>query len=85
MAATQKPASAHTLEESVEAAAWKTIPAWYMVATEDKTLHPDMERFLAERMGAVTVEVKSSHVPFISHPGAVFALIVEAADATAEQ
>lgn len=84
LAVTQKPASAHTLEETVEAAAWKTIPAWYMVATEDKTLNPEMERFLAERMGAVMVEVTSSHVPFLSQPGAVVDLIVEAAEATAK-
>lgn len=85
MAATQKPASAHTLEETVEAAAWKTIPAWYMVATEDKILHPEMERFLAERMGAITVEVASSHVPFLSQPSAVFDLIVEAAETTSAE
>jgi pimeloyl-ACP methyl ester carboxylesterase len=84
MAAAQKPAFGHIFEESVEAAAWHDIPSWYMVATEDKTLHPDMERFYAERMGATIVEVESSHVAFISHPIATINLIEEAVAATAE-
>jgi hypothetical protein len=54
---------------------------WYMVATEDRALRPDMERFLAQRIGATTVEVKSSHVPFISRPSAVFKLIEDAVKA----
>jgi pimeloyl-ACP methyl ester carboxylesterase len=84
MAVAQKPASGHIFEESLEAAAWKDIPSWYMVATEDLTLHPDMERFYAERMGATVVEVKSSHVPFISKPSEVVKLINAAVEATAE-
>jgi hypothetical protein len=55
-----------------------------MVATEDKALSPDMERFLAQRMNATTVEVKSSHVPFISHTKAVVKLIEQAARATVQ-
>jgi pimeloyl-ACP methyl ester carboxylesterase len=84
MAATQKPANGHIFEESVEAAAWETIPAWALVSTEDKTLHPDKIRFYAERMGATTSEIKSSHVSFISHPNAVINLIEEAVQATVE-
>lgn len=84
MAATQKPANGHIFEESLEAAAWETIPSWATVATEDKTLNPDMIRFYAERMGATTVEIESSHVAFISHPVATVKLIEEAVQATME-
>jgi pimeloyl-ACP methyl ester carboxylesterase len=84
MAATQKPAFGHIFEESLEAAAWETIPSWALVATEDKTLSPDMIRFYAERMGATTSEIESSHVSFISHPTVVFKLIEEAVHATVE-
>jgi pimeloyl-ACP methyl ester carboxylesterase len=81
MAAAQKPAFGGIFGESLTAAAWETIPAWYMVAKEDKALSPDMERFFAGRMHAKTVEVKSSHVPFISRPNDVFKLIEKAAKA----
>jgi pimeloyl-ACP methyl ester carboxylesterase len=84
MAATQKPAFGHIFEESLEAAAWETIPSWALISTEDKTLNPDMVRFYAERMGATISEIKSSHVSFISHPSVVFNLIEEAVAATAE-
>jgi pimeloyl-ACP methyl ester carboxylesterase len=81
MAAAQKPAFGGIFAESLAAVAWETIPAWYMVAKEDKALSPDMERFLAERMHAKTVEVKASHVVFISKPREVFKLIEKAAKA----
>lgn len=84
MAAAQKPAFGGIFAESLTAAAWETIPSWYMVAKEDKALHPDMERFFAERMGATTVEVKASHVPYISQPGEVVKLIERAARTTAQ-
>lgn len=82
MAAAQKPVNGHIFIETLDATAWRTIPSWYMVATEDKALSPDMERFLAKRMNATTVEVKSSHVPFISRPKEVVMLIEQAAKAT---
>lgn len=84
MAAAQKPVNGHIFVETLDAAAWRTIPSWYMVASEDKALSPDMERFLAKRMNATTVEVKSSHVPFISHPQEVVKLIEQAAKATVQ-
>jgi pimeloyl-ACP methyl ester carboxylesterase len=55
--------------------AWRSKPSWSIVATEDRTVHPDLERFAAKRMGATTVEVKSSHVPMLSHPKHVFDVI----------
>ena len=65
--------------ESVPQAAWKTIPSWYMVAQEDQALNPNLQRFFAKRIGAKTTEIKSSHVPFISHPAEVARLIEQAA------
>lgn len=82
MAATQKPIFGAVLGESLEQAAWKTIPSWYLVAAEDKALSPDMERFLAQRMGATVSEVKTSHVPYVSKPHEVFKVIEAAAKAT---
>lgn len=79
--ATQKPIIATAFGSSVKQAAWKTIPSWYLVATEDKAINPDLERFYAKRIGAKTVEVKTSHVPFLSQPDKVAQLIKEAANA----
>ena len=81
MAAAQKPVIGSAFGASVAQPAWKTIPSWYMVAQEDRAINPDLERFYAKRMGATTTEIKSSHVPFISHPGEVARLIEQAASA----
>ena len=60
-------------------AAWRSKPSWYAVSTEDRTINPDLERFMAKRMGAKTIEVKASHVSLISQPDTVTNLILEAA------
>jgi pimeloyl-ACP methyl ester carboxylesterase len=62
--------------------AWKTLPSWYLVAADDQALPPDAERLFASRMGATTVEIPSSHVAMVSHPGDVAQLIETAAEAT---
>jgi pimeloyl-ACP methyl ester carboxylesterase len=62
--------------------ACKSLPSWYMVATNDEAIPPDAERQFAARMGATTVEVASSHVAMVSHPDEVVALIKQAAQAT---
>jgi pimeloyl-ACP methyl ester carboxylesterase len=54
--------------QKVDGVAWRSKPSWYVVATEDRTVHPDLERFVAKRMGATTVEAASSHVP-MTHQG----------------
>ncbi len=59
-------------------AAWRSKPSWYAVSTEDRTINPDLERFMAKRMGAKTIEVKSSHVSLISHTETIANLILEA-------
>jgi hypothetical protein len=61
--------------------AWKTLPSWYLVAADDHALPPDAERMFASRMGATTIEIPSSHVPMVSHPGDVALLIKTAAEA----
>src|SRR5215831_18039679 len=60
-------------------AAWRSKPSWYAVSMEDRTINPDLERFMAKRMGAKTIEVKASHLSMISHPKEISQLILEAA------
>ena len=79
MAAGQRPAALAAFGTPSGAPAWKTIPSWYMVAKQDHTIPPQAERVMARRAGATTVEVNSSHVPMISKPLSVIALIKQAA------
>src|SRR5437667_3943447 len=60
-------------------AAWKTKPTWYAVSTQDRTTSPELERFLANRMKAKTIELHSSHVSLLSHPQEIADLILTAA------
>ena len=85
LAAAQKPINSATFGQVYEAPAWKEIPSWYLVATEDQAINPALQRMFAERMGATTREVKSSHVPFVSQPATVAKIIGEAAEATEER
>src|SRR6516225_6367496 len=82
MAATQKPLNGSVFGASVAQAAWKTVPSWYIVSSQDQAINPELERFYAKRMGAKTTELKSSHVSFLSHPNEVVRIIVEASRAT---
>jgi pimeloyl-ACP methyl ester carboxylesterase len=79
--ATQGVPSADLFDQKVAGAAWKSKPSWYIVAKNDRTVHPDLERFVANRMGATTYELESSHVPMLSHPDAVIDVIRTAANA----
>jgi pimeloyl-ACP methyl ester carboxylesterase len=81
MQATQRPFSQEAFVEASGEPAWKTIPSWYLVATQDKAIPPATQRFMAERAGATIEEVRASHVPMISQPDATTELIVEAATA----
>jgi pimeloyl-ACP methyl ester carboxylesterase len=81
-AATQKPVSGSVFTASVPGGAWKTIPSWYIVASEDQAINPELERFYAKRIGATMTEIKSSHVPFLSHPRDVAKVIEAAASAS---
>jgi pimeloyl-ACP methyl ester carboxylesterase len=60
-------------------AAWRAKPTWYQVSTEDRTINPELERFLAKRMNATTIELDSSHVSLVSHPKEIADLILLAA------
>jgi pimeloyl-ACP methyl ester carboxylesterase len=79
-AASQKPIAGGAFAETLPAAAWKTVPSWYLVGKQDQGINPDSERAMAKHIGAHTVEIDSSHVSFISHPYAVVHLIEEAAE-----
>jgi pimeloyl-ACP methyl ester carboxylesterase len=61
--------------------AWRTKPSWYVLATRDHTVHPDLQRWVSERMGAVVTPVDSSHVPMLSQPDVVIDVIRTAAAA----
>ncbi|HEX8477493.1 MAG TPA: alpha/beta hydrolase [Telluria sp.] len=61
-------------------AAWRTRPTWYAVSTQDRTTNTELQRFLAKRMGAHTIELASSHVSLISHPAEIAQLIIDAAN-----
>ncbi len=79
MFAVQQALSASTLGDVMGVPAWKALPTWYMVATNDEAIPPDAERLFAKRMGATTVEVASSHVAMVSHPEDVIELTRTAA------
>jgi pimeloyl-ACP methyl ester carboxylesterase len=82
LATTQKPIAGTIFGELVKSAAWKTIPSWYVVSTQDKAINPDLERFMAKRISAQTKEIKASHVSFISNPAKIVK-VVESAPASA--
>jgi pimeloyl-ACP methyl ester carboxylesterase len=84
MAATQKPVAGAILAQQFEAPAWKEVPTWYLVATQDNAIHPELQRFFAKRMNAVTSEVTASHVPIVSRPEVVVAVVEKAATAAAK-
>jgi pimeloyl-ACP methyl ester carboxylesterase len=78
--AVQQPLAFSTLDDVIATPAWKSLPTWYAVAQHDEVIPPDAERLFAQRMGATTIELDSSHVAMISHPDEVTALIQAAVD-----
>lgn len=80
LAAEQKPIAGASFGISIKFPAWKTIPSWFLVGTEDNAISPELQRFMAKRMNAHTTEVKSSHVSsLVANPNNVFKIIDEAA------
>jgi pimeloyl-ACP methyl ester carboxylesterase len=77
--AVQQPFQKALLTGRTSQAAWRSKPSFYAVSSEDRTINPDLERFMAKRMGAKTIEVKASHLSLISHPDAIADLILQAA------
>jgi len=76
--AVQQPLAAGAFNDVMGMPAWKSLPSWYLVASDDEALPPDAERLFAKRMGATVVEVPSSHLAMVSHPKDVVQLIESA-------
>ena len=79
--ATHASPAADLFNQKVEGTAWKSKPSWYIVAKNDGTVQPELQRFVAKRMGATIYEINSSHVPMLSNPGLVVDVIRTAANA----
>ncbi len=77
--AVQEPFRKALLTGKTTHAAWRSKPSYYAVSTEDRTINPDLQRFMAKRMGAKTIEVQASHLSLISRPEDITRLILEAA------
>ena len=83
MAAAQRPYAAAAFAATPSTPpAWKTLPCWYLLGTEDKAIPPALQRFMAERANATIVEVPASHVSFVSQPEAATQLILQAVEET---
>jgi pimeloyl-ACP methyl ester carboxylesterase len=80
--AVQEPTAASLFGERTTAAAWRTKPTWYAVSRLDQTISPELERFLARRMKATTVELDAGHLSLVSHPQEIADLILAAAGHT---
>ena len=83
--ATHYAPAAELFSKNAPGTAWKSKPSWYIVANNDRTVHPDLQRFVAKRMRATTYAVDSSHVPMLSHPDMVVDVIRAAAKAIRER
>lgn len=83
MWAVQQGLSMSTFEDVMGVPAWKSHPSWYLVATSDEAIPPDAQRMFAKRMGANTIEVRSSHLAMVSHPAEVVRMIEAAANVAA--
>jgi pimeloyl-ACP methyl ester carboxylesterase len=77
--ATQGVPAVDLFDQKVAGTAWKSKPSWYIVGKNDRTVHPELERFCAKRMNATTHEAESSHVPMLSQPKIVIDAILSAA------
>jgi pimeloyl-ACP methyl ester carboxylesterase len=85
MYAVQQPVAATAFNDVMATPAWKSLPSWYLVATNDEAIPPDAERLFAKRMGAEIVEVPSGHVAMVSHPSDVVQLTRMAAEASSAE
>jgi pimeloyl-ACP methyl ester carboxylesterase len=77
-AAAQRPVTLSYLSNVAGPAAWRALPSWFLVSTNDQMINPDLQRFEAQRMGSTVLEVASSHASPLSHPLQVFQLITQA-------
>ena len=83
--ATHVAPAADLFNQKTEGTAWKSKPSWYIVANKDRTVQPELQRFVAKRMRATVSEVDSSHVPMLSNPSVVIDVIRAAANAVQER
>jgi hypothetical protein len=79
LASAQKPLAASVFGEPIKVAAWKNIPSWYVVSSQDNAINPDLERFMAKRINARTTEIKAIHVSYISNRSQIAKVIESAA------
>jgi pimeloyl-ACP methyl ester carboxylesterase len=79
--ATHRAPAADLFDGEVKGAGWRTKPSWYIVASQDRCVEPDLQRFFAERIAATTYEIESSHMVMLSHPEIVIDVIRQAAEA----
>ena len=84
LAATQKPLHQSTFSAKLSEIAWKTLPSYFILPTEDRAINPDLHRFNAERSKAKVTEIKASHAVLISHAQEVAHVIEQAAEATSK-
>ena len=77
--AVQEPFEKALLAGKTTHAAWRSKPSFYAISTDDRTIDPDLQRFMAKRMGAKVIEVKASHLSLISRPQEITGLILDAA------
>src|SRR3954447_26783988 len=83
MAVAQRPFTEAAFGAPSGPIAWRSVPSWYLLGTEDKAIPPETQRYMAERAGSTIVEVPASHASMVSQPGATTDLILQAVEATA--
>jgi len=83
MFAVQQPLASNIFSDVMGVPAWRSLPSWYLIATEDQAIPPAAQQGFAQRMGATTIEVPSSHLAMVSHPKDVIRLTEMAGDALA--
>ena len=83
MFAVQQPLASNIFNDAMGVPAWRSLPSWYLIATEDEAIPPPAQQMFAQRMGATTIEVPSSHLAMVSHPKEVIRLTEMASDALA--
>jgi pimeloyl-ACP methyl ester carboxylesterase len=80
LAVAQVAPNASIFETKAGRPAWKSLPSWSLFGSEDRMIHPDQHRWMAERSKATAREIAASHVPFLSHPDEVVRIILQAAN-----
>ena len=82
--AVQGRVSESLFRERTTAAAWRSKPSWYAISRQDRTISPELQRFLAKRMNATTVEIDSGHLSLVTHPQQITSLILDASRAASK-